>query len=513
MTRAEFIKNTMNAIHTQTGAPAYTEEDHLDHDRCHTSGISLRRTPSDQSRTSSNSLSYTPSVDSMPHNISSWNLGSKSWDMEIRNLLKQMYTSIRQQQIANPSSTIVIKSSDSNNLINRNRVSVALKRSVGTIMWKSNNNSSARCEEDISIPRPASPTSTIHCPSVVSTKSSTTSMVQYQSIASQLHYTELPTTYTSSAPYYKEGMVVRKHLLEKTNQKAKHRDWKECFMVIDRSQLRMYKLESSSQVESQRRRNPAHRLRNLASRSSSLSDSASCISDCSSHSSSMNASETVVGGGDWLSRAQIIGCIDLKHALASALPSGYSRQRQHAFALQQSNGAVYLFQVGSDEQVHEWVSTCNYWAARESKGPLASGVSSMEYGWGPCLDNKMNETMTIHEWQAPSPPMMSSLLDESAQYHALSKYVRELSIELDLHRDLKPKMELYFSGSNSNSNSNSNNNNNSSSSSISNSKFGNRAMANWESKSHYLLHEIIKYQNYCDSIEKSLALQDKVMSS
>ncbi|KAG0850382.1 hypothetical protein G6F16_014036 [Rhizopus arrhizus] len=80
-------------------------------------------------------------------------------------------------------------------------------------------------------------------------------------------------------------------------------------------------------------------------------------------------------------------------------------------------------------------------------------------------------------------------------------------------------MELYFSGSNNNNNNNSssssssNNNNNSSSSSISNSKFGNRAMANWESKSHYLLHEIIKYQNYCDSIEKSLALQDKVMSS
>ncbi|KAG0821521.1 hypothetical protein G6F63_011985 [Rhizopus arrhizus] len=519
MTRAEFIKNTMNAIRTQIGAPAYAEEDHLDHDRCHTSGISLQHTPSDQSRTSSSSLSYAPSVDSMPHNTSSWNLGSKSWDMEIRNLLKQMYTSIRQQQITNPSSTIVIKSSDSNNLINRNRVSVALKRSVGTIMWKSNSNSSARCEEDINPPRPASPTSTIHCPSVVSTKSSTTSIVQYQSIASQLHYTELPTTYTSSAPYYKEGMVVRKHLLEKTNQKAKHRDWKECFMVVDRSQLRMYKLESSSQVESQRRRNPAHRLRNLTSRSSSLSDSASCISDCSGHSSSMNASEAVVGGGDWLSRAQIIGCIDLKHALANALPSGYSRQRQHAFALQQSNGAVYLFQVGSDEQVHEWVSTCNYWAARESKGPFASGVSSMEYGWGPCLDSKMNETVTIHEWQAPSPPMMSSLLDESAQYHALSKHVRELSIELDLHRDLKPKMELYFSGSNNNNNNNSssssssNNNNNSSSSSISNSKFGNRAMANWESKSHYLLHEIIKYQNYCDSIEKSLALQDKVMSS
>jgi len=31
-----------------------------------------------------------------------------------------------------------------------------------------------------------------------------------------------------------------------------------------------------------------------------------------------------------------------------------------------------------------------------------------------------------------------------------------------------------------------------------------RAFANWESKSKYMLHEIIKYQNYCDSLEKSI---------
>lgn len=29
-------------------------------------------------------------------------------------------------------------------------------------------------------------------------------------------------------------------------------------------------------------------------------------------------------------------------------------------------------------------------------------------------------------------------------------------------------------------------------------------MSNWESKSTYLLHEIIKYQNYCDALEKCI---------
>lgn len=38
-----------------------------------------------------------------------------------------------------------------------------------------------------------------------------------------------------------------------------------------------------------------------------------------------------------------------------------------------------------------------------------------------------------------------------------------------------------------------------------------RAMANWENKSQYLLHETIKYQNYCDAIERSLALQDEAL--
>jgi hypothetical protein len=229
--------------------------------------------------------------------------------------------------------------------------------------------------------------------------------------------------------------------LEKSNQKAKHRDWKDCFMVIERSQLRMYKLD-------------AHKKRSKD-----------------------------IGGGDWMSNAQLLGAIDLKHSLASALPSGYSRQRQHAFTLQQANGGVYVFQAKSEEQVQEWVSTCNYWAARESKEPLAGGVSSMEYGWGESND-------MVYEWQAPAPPTMCSLLDEASQHLVLQKYVQDLTAQLDIHGDMKLKMEAKFMQS----------------------KFQARAMKNWENKSHYLLHEIIKYQNYCDAIEKSVAIQNKFIS-
>ncbi|PHZ14412.1 SEC7-like protein [Rhizopus microsporus ATCC 52813] len=466
MSRTDFIKNTMNAIRTQSNAPTYAS-DRL-HDDHLASGVSLYRAPSTHSSISSRSCINDSNIECTPRHESYPPPGSKAWDMEIVHLLKQMYVNIRNNQISDPSASVAASSSTS-------RMSIVIKRSVGTLMGKNN-----QCEED-PITRPASLSSTNHCPSIASTRSSIST--QYQTIASHLQHTELPNAYTSNAPYYKEGIVIRKHLLEKANQKAKYRDWKECFMVIDRSEIRMYKLESSSQIQNQRRRS-TNRLRNFTSRSSSVSDSASQVSDCSI--------TDAVGGGDWLSRAQMIGSIDLKHALANVLPSGYSRQRQHAFAVQQANGAVHLFQVGSADQIHEWVSTCNYWAARESKGPLASGVSSMEYGWGHCLD-RVHESVVIHEWQPPNPPMMHSLLDETSQFKALCKHVEELSTELDAHRDLKPRIEHRFSGTNS--------------------KSGARAMINWENKSHYLLHEIIKYQNYCDSIEKSLELQKKVMSS
>ncbi|KAI9270812.1 hypothetical protein BY458DRAFT_489900 [Sporodiniella umbellata] len=473
MTRSEFVNNVMNAVYTQVGTPAYNEDEQVFDESRNASGLSLRRTPSDGSITS-----YTASVDSIPRNLSSWVLGSKTWNIKIRNSLKQMYTAIRNQQIANPSSTIAVRGSSSSNVTN-NRINVALKRSIGTIMWK-NNGGRYSIEEDLS---PSSPISVTHCSSISSNRS----------IAPSSRHNELPAAITSSAPYYKEGLVSRKHLLEKSNQKAKHRDWRERYMVVDHSQLRMYKLEttpcpSSNPTSANNGRNHTSRLLHLASRSSSVSDSASRMSECSSIGSAAEA----IGGNDWLARAQLTSTIDLKHCLANALPSGYNRQRQHAFALMQSNGAVHLFEVNSEEQVREWVSACNYWAARESKIPLSGGVSSMEYGWGPHLA-KTNKSVThIHEWQAPFPPMVSSQLEESAQYDSLSKYVRELGLELDAHRDLKPKMELCFSGS---------------------SKLGNRAMTNWENKSHYLLHEIIKYQNYCDSIEKSLVVQENYISS
>lgn len=151
------------------------------------------------------------------------------------------------------------------------------------------------------------------------------------------------------------------------------------------------------------------------------------------------------------SSGQLIGDVNLRHTLANALPPpGYNRQRPHVFALQQPDGGVYLFQAASQTQVNEWVSTCNYWAARESKEPLAGGVSNMEYGWGGCLEQAGTtwsdpDSIMIFEWKPPLPPMVSSPLDEMAQLAMLRRHTDELNNEMDSHKDYKRKIEAKVS--------------------------------------------------------------------
>ena len=138
--------------------------------------------------------------------------------------------------------------------------------------------------------------------------------------------------------------------------------------------------------------------------------------------------------------------------------------------------------------MNEWVSTCNYWAARQSKEPLAGGVSNMEYGWNRILDppeqlrsmsdNESSRTVDrsdvmsvrssrsrygrkdgvlstrssqspwvdrtmINDWKAPLPPTVASAHDEETQLEALQKHVKHMSDDLKRHNGLRtPMMEL-----------------------------------------------------------------------
>jgi len=151
-----------------------------------------------------------------------------------------------------------------------------------------------------------------------------------------------------------------------------------------------------------------------------------------------------------------------------------------------SNGGVYFFQAGTEELVNEWVTTCNYWAARTSKEPLAGGVSNMEYGWNRvsepydhgrslsdseppsresdsmsvrssrsvrsklgfkdgaatlrATNSPWSDRVFINDWKVPLPPTVSSVHDEETQMEALRKYVSSLKKDLKRHNELREPM-------------------------------------------------------------------------
>lgn len=188
------------------------------------------------------------------------------------------------------------------------------------------------------------------------------------------------------------------------------------------------------------------------------------------------------------SNAQSVGSVTLAHSLAHPLPPpGYNKQRPCCFVLTLASGGVYFFQAGTDELVNEWVSTCNYWAARQSKEPLLGGVSNMEYGWNrvenvdgrassvsrdepPAQDVDRTDTMSmrsgrsrlskkdftlrgspfsdrvfVHDWKTPIPSTVPSLHDEETQLEALQKYASSLKTDLQQHNDLRTPMQQLVS--------------------------------------------------------------------
>lgn len=167
-------------------------------------------------------------------------------------------------------------------------------------------------------------------------------------------------------PWAKEGVLSRKHYWDAPHKRAKDKNWAELFVVVQKGTLSMFKFGEG-----------------LGSSQKSVSSKQATV---------VGGGSGSLGGGNWLSNATSLGEISLAHTLSNALPPpGYNRDRPHVFALTVPSGAVYFFQAGTEDLVQEWVSTCNYWAARSSRQPLAGGVSNMEYGWNKVLPRQDDE--------------------------------------------------------------------------------------------------------------------------
>ena len=318
----------------------------------------------------------------------------------------------------------------------------------------------------------------------------------------------------AGAPWAKEGIVKHKHHLEALDKKAKDRNWNEVFAVIEKGYMSLFSFSSKS-------------MRNK---------------------SKGKASGGVVGGGNWQENAESLGSFLLRQTIASALPSpGYSKARPHVWALSLPTGAVHLFQVGTPDIVKEFVSTANYWSARLSNHPLVGGISNIEYGWSdsivnnslvtaindstrpstsgrrPSLQSSLRSSLdqgyssgsmrsrlpgdriNISDWTPPTQSMRASNLLEQDQLKTLSDYVSGIEEELQKHNQLRSPMLLavclplsitepftnykQFTPRHPNAQ---------------------KAMANWEKKSSYLLREIVKFRTYIDCLQAAEAGKQKI---
>ncbi|PGH34446.1 hypothetical protein GX50_02714 [[Emmonsia] crescens] len=327
----------------------------------------------------------------------------------------------------------------------------------------------------------------------------------------------------AGAPWAKEGSLKHKHHLDSVDKRSKDRNWNESFAVIQRGWMRLFSFNASTK---------SMRLKPKQRQNGGL----------------------VVGGGNWTENAEETWKFLLRQSIASALPSpGYSKSRPHVWALSLPTGAVHLFQVGTPEIVKEFVSSANYWSARLSKEPLFGGISNIEYGWssavinsalvhnnsssstgdaaaaasssssppgGPqspppqtansssaprqsfqssfrsSLDHQTNirprlpaDRIHISDWTPPQQSMMASSLSELDQLATLRKYVKHVEEELQRHNDLRGAMSLAFTPRHPNAN---------------------RALANWERKSSYLLREIVKFRTYIDCLTAAQGLRERL---
>ncbi|KAI5361587.1 Putative Sec7 domain, PH-like domain superfamily, sec7 domain superfamily, pleckstrin domain 9 [Septoria linicola] len=313
------------------------------------------------------------------------------------------------------------------------------------------------------------------------------------------------------APWAKEGLLKHKSHLDAPDRKSKERNWNDCFAVISKGKLTLFAFGTSNKSQSLGRKAPFGRSGKAAS-----------------------VTGARVGGGDWMENAEQLEVFVLRQTIASTLPPpGYSKARPHVWALSLPNGAVHLFQVGTPEIAMEFMTTANYWSARLSKEPLAGGVSNIEYGWSeqvvntalverpetftspptsmttrghthsvsanrnqrPSLQSSLRSSLDtgfgnnkirlpadkvmIHEWQPPTQSMMASQLMEVDQLKQLTAYVENSEEELEKHNELKHAIELAYSPRHPNFN---------------------KALANWQRKSDYLLREIVKFRTYMDSL-------------
>ncbi|CAG8759597.1 16343_t:CDS:2, partial [Racocetra fulgida] len=412
MSRQQFVRNTMAAIHAQINLAMQGHNESYEDDQSTITSV-------DTNVTSSTSVTARPrrsaSIKSWRSNTNSSMASlqfippsfSRQWDSELESLLKEMYTAIKTNQIVQPFTEPERVQSDSNTL------SPTIQRSMSLLGHQSSRINALKKGIAAANARTRKNANGKVSPSPSFGSIGSDSSLGADSLARSSSQT-LPTLSSFSLRHASSSETALTSTIAECNEDD-----------FD-------------------------------------NDRASIDSTSTSESLELYLSGAPYAKEGLLANATAMGEVSLRHTITNALPPpGYNRSRPHVFALSMSNGGLYFFQAGTAELVDEWVLTCNYWAARMSKEPLTGGVSNMEYGWGRCLEPILDgdelsdrksimsdhrsimsggstystDRIVVNEWKAPMPPSVSSNLDEAGQLAALKKYKEDLEEELEQHKN------------------------------------------------------------------------------
>lgn len=177
-----------------------------------------------------------------------------------------------------------------------------------------------------------------------------------------------------------EGPVMRKHVMEITNKRARYRQWQSCYLVLTDTEIIMYKMKKATE---------------------------------------QTPSAT----------------ININHVYATVVSHP---QRSFVFRLETAEGGLWLFETKSEKLAKNWVDACHLAAAKISKSPLSGAVSNIDYGWGAQWDSSAFKTTNqVPVWHPPSPCMISSNLSLLEQYQDIENQIQVLNKQLKQHRELK----------------------------------------------------------------------------
>ncbi|KAI9259388.1 hypothetical protein BY458DRAFT_577024 [Sporodiniella umbellata] len=225
---------------------------------------------------------------------------------------------------------------------------------------------------------------------------------------------------------YQQGIVMRKHVMESPDKKAKNRQWELCYILVKETEVVMYKAIEQTEPKEKKKRSMMFWNPPL--------------------SSSFSLKEMVANGTKkWLPdlNQPPLDTIPLNHCYATkVLAPGWNRKRLHVFRLETAEGALWMFESTDMFAIQAWVEAINFSAACITKSLTSEAIGNTDYGWG--VDREYSESSNkskVPFWHPPLPCMALSTLNLENQYEDLKTQIKEATSQLEMHRELRHCLE------------------------------------------------------------------------